>query len=176
MRMNEGFIHVAVRRALKHHGWRLIAGQFPGGSDDECYALNVMDPVVACDNSPDPRRHSDNKLVPDLFAMKGNVVLILEMKPSYSAEDESKLLSISGDRRTDLLTAMRKFGRERGVPEFCDPELLTLVLGLGFRAGSRFPRNPTFAYLLVSDLDNVEVLAPIQCASTCVSEAMEGGF
>ena len=39
---------------VRDGGWRLIAGQYPGGSDDELPALNIVDPTVARDNSPIP--------------------------------------------------------------------------------------------------------------------------
>lgn len=158
--MDEGLIHVAVRRHLKRQLWRLVAGQFPGGSDDECKALNVVDRNLACDNSPDPRRHSDNKLVPDLFAMRWPVVLIAEMKPAYSRDDEAKLISLLTDRRADLLSAMLKFGRERGVAEFLEPDGLILVPTLGFEAGIAFPTNPTFAYCHVAGLNDVLLTPP----------------
>jgi len=174
MRIDEGFIHVAVRCCLKENGWRLVAGQYPGGSDDECYALNVMDPALARDNSPDPRRHSNNKLVPDLFSVKGDVVLITEMKPRYSAKDEAKLSRLLTDRREDLLCAMRKFAEERSIPEFTRPEDLTLVPSLGFRMGSHFPRNPTLVYFLVSGLDAVTVLPPENMMASNVRDALRG--
>ena len=160
MKIDEGYVHVAVRRFLKTQGWKLVAGQFPGGSDDDCYTLNVTDPTFACDNSPDHRRHSDNKIVPDLFALNRIEVLIIEMKPTYSVADELKLISLLDERRSDLILAMRKFGTERGVPELCDPESLILTPALGFKAGTIFPQNPRFAYFQVIDLDHVEILHP----------------
>ena len=160
MKRDESFVHVAVRRALKQRDWKLAAGQYPGGSDDECYALNVVDPSLACDNSPDPRRHSDNKLVPDLFALKTPLVLVTEMKPQYSAADESKLVSLLTDRREHLHAAMNKFGCERGVNEFCKPEELVLIPALGFLAGSSYPQRDDFVYFLVDSLNEVKIIVP----------------
>lgn len=60
--MTESFVHVAMREYLKKEGWTLVAGEYPGGSDDELYVLSIMDPSVACDNSPDPRRHSEGEI------------------------------------------------------------------------------------------------------------------
>lgn len=158
--MDEGLIHVAVRKYLKERHWQLVAGQFPGGSDDECKTLSIVDPTVACDNSPDPRRHSDNKLVPDLFAMRWPVVLIVEMKPSYSQDDEAKLSSLLAERRPDLIAAMMKFGRERGVPEFLEPDRLILVPALGFQSGNAHPVNATFAYFKVAEINSVRLDPP----------------
>ena len=64
--MTESFVHVAMREYLKKEGWTLVAGEYPGGSDDELYVLSIMDPSVACDNSPDPRRHSEGEIIPDI--------------------------------------------------------------------------------------------------------------
>ena len=58
MKINESFVHVAMREYLKKKGWLLIAGEYPNGSDDELNVLSISDPSVARDNSPDPRRHS----------------------------------------------------------------------------------------------------------------------
>lgn len=160
MKIDEGYIHLAVREFLKGKGWKLVAGQLPGGSDDECYTLNVTDPVFACDNSPDHRRRSDNKLVPDLLALNGSDLLIVEMKPYYSVDDELKLLTLLSDRRSDLMLAMRKFGTDRGILELCDPEALNLIPALGFRASTSFSRMPQFAYFLVTSSDRVEMLLP----------------
>ena len=85
--MTESFVHVAMREYLKKEGWTLVAGEYPGGSADELYVLSIMDPSVACDNSPDPRRHSEGEIIPDLFAYKAGVMLIIEAKPKYSFDD-----------------------------------------------------------------------------------------
>ena len=59
-----------------------------------------MDPYFARDQSPDHRRHSLNKLVPDLIAYRDNEFLIIEMKPRYSKADEDKLLELLSGRFT----------------------------------------------------------------------------
>ena len=89
--MNESYVHVAMRQFLKREGWTLVAGEYPGGSDDELYVLSIMDPEVARDNSPDPRRHSEGEIIPDLFAYKDSKMLVIEAKPKYSAADREKL-------------------------------------------------------------------------------------
>lgn len=174
MKRSEGVVHVAIRRYLQRHGWLLVAGQYPDGSDDECYQLNVIDPSLACDHSPDPRRHSENKLVPDLVALKRGVLLLIEMKLVYSASDEAKLLTLLGDRRADLFSAMIKFGAERGFPDLLAPEQLTIVPCLGFSHDASFPVNPLFAYLLVSGLDSVDWQLPEVVASPDVIDALIG--
>lgn len=89
--MNESYVHVAMRQFLKREGWTLVAGEYPGGSDDELYVLSIMDPEVARDNSPDPRRHSEGEIIPDLFAYKDGRMLVIEAKPKYSVADREKL-------------------------------------------------------------------------------------
>lgn len=67
----------------------LLLGNSPGGSDDSP-PLNVVDPALARDSRPDLRRHSRNKFVPDLVASNEQTMFVIEMKPSYSANDEQK--------------------------------------------------------------------------------------
>ena len=80
MKWTEGHIHVVMRDVLRQKGWTLVAGEFPGGSDHELYPLNVVDPVVARDASPDPRRHSLGELIPDLVALRGANLFVGEAK------------------------------------------------------------------------------------------------
>lgn len=100
--MTESFVHVAMRQYLKKEGWTLVAGEYPGGSDDELYVLSIMDPTVARDNSPDPRRHSEGEIIPDLFAYKDGIMLVIEAKPKYSYDDKKKLRNLL-DYKIDLL-------------------------------------------------------------------------
>lgn len=151
--MTEAFVHRAVRRYLRAEGWTLIAGQWPGGTDDELHTLYVMDPSVARDLSPDPRRHSLDKFVPDVIALKAGVLLIVEAKPIYSQADYEKLERLLTERREDLHTALRTFGGERRFPELLHPNLLSIRPALAFGASSRHPRaRPPWFHLLV-DVD-----------------------
>src|SRR5260370_4447756 len=113
--MREDLIHVAIRRFLAAQKWTLLAGQYPDGSDD-LPALNIVDPTVARDQSPDPRRHSANKLVPDLVAYKGRIMPLIEMKPRYSEEDEAKLIDLLFNRRASLLLALEAFLTVHPIP------------------------------------------------------------
>jgi hypothetical protein len=143
-------VHRAVRRHLRANDWILVAGQWPGGTDDELHVLYIVDPTVARDYSPDPRRHSLDKFVPDVVALKDNTLLIIEAKPSYSQADFDKLERLSGERRHDLYSALRTFGRERGFPALCQPELLSIRPGLAFGEGSAYPpATPPWVMLLV---------------------------
>jgi len=159
-RNTEAHVHIAIREHLKQKGWRLVAGQFPGGSDDEVAVLYVYDPAVARDDSPDPRRHSRDKLVPDLIALKGETLLIVEKKTFYSFDDAAKLRDLVTTRRRDLYSALRDFGERRHIPEIIAPTRLRLVPSMGFVEIGDFPRDPEFCYFLTQGLQVVRVLEP----------------
>ena len=139
---SEGHIHLYMRAFLKGEGWQLIAGEYPGGSDHELYPLNVVDPTLARDDSPNPRRHSLGELIPDIVALRGRSLLIGEAKPRYDKCDRAKLDRILTERRSDLLAALRTFALERGFPELCPVETLVMHPVLVFRAGSDAPDLP----------------------------------
>lgn len=169
--MREDFVHVAVRRALIGHGWTLIAGQFPNGSDDELPRLSVMDPSLARDRSPDPRRHSFNKFVPDLVACCGSIILIVEMKPRYSEEDELKLFNLLNNRRPDLIRALRDLAQIRSTAFAIPVEQLTLVPALGFGATRQRIKPANFCHFRVLGLDTVAfdggiLLPSVNCGVT----------
>jgi len=154
-RLREDTLHVSVRHFVRQAGWQLVAGQYPGGSDDELPPLNVMDPVLACDHSPDPSRHSKNKLTPDLVACKHNIMLIIEMKPTYSLGDERKLEDLLTSRRGDLLSALRDLVATRGVVLPVPLQQLVFVPCLGFGPSSAYSRKASFCYFKVSALSGV---------------------
>lgn len=153
--MREDLIHVAIRRFLSAHGWTLIAGQYPNGSD-ELPALFITDPTVARDKSPDPRRHAADKIVPDLVSNKAFIMLLIEIKPGYSPSDQEKLLNLLNNRRTDLVLALTAFLTVRRIPLEAALDELIFVPCLGFAANSRYTKHPTFCYLKVHDINKVE--------------------
>lgn len=151
LELREDVIHYSVREFLREAGWKLVAGQYPDGSDDELAPLNVVDPELARDNSPDHRRHSKNKLVPDLIACHENVMVVIEMKPSYSPEDEAKLLRLLNERMRDFLTALKAFVALRRIALPEPIEDFSFVPCLGFSATSTYSRRDDFGYFLVSE-------------------------
>lgn len=153
--MREDLIHYAVRQFLRTSGWRLIAGQFPDGSDSELPPLNIIDPYLACDNSPDHRRHSMNKYVPDLVALKGDKVLVIEMKPNYSLKDERKLETILNERKKDLLTALGELISKRSIDVDIRIDDIVFVPCLGFSISSSYEPKPSFCYFKVKDISQV---------------------
>ena len=147
---SEGLIHMYMRDFLSRQGWQLVAGEYPGGSDHQLYPLNVVDPVVARDRSPDPRRHSSGELIPDLVALQGRSLFVGEAKVGYDEGDRVKLDLMLNDRRDHLLTALRNFSNERDVPELLPVETLDMYPVLIFRSNSNAPTPPPrFSYLRI---------------------------
>src|SRR5260370_16835366 len=91
LKWTEGHIHLAMRSFLTSQNWTLVAGEFPGGSDHDLYPLNVVDPTIARDRSPDPRRHSFGELIPDLVALRGRDLFIGEAKLRYDPKNPQQL-------------------------------------------------------------------------------------
>jgi hypothetical protein len=138
-RWTEGHVHLALRTWIKADGWNLVAGEFPGGTDHELHPLNVVDPKVARDQSPDPRRHSAGELIPDLVAIKERNLLICEAKLGFDLADQKKLQTLLGERRNDLLLALQKFSDERRFPAISSPEMLNIIPALVYCKPSGAP-------------------------------------
>lgn len=154
MKITESFVHVAMRQYLKSDGWQLVAGEYPGGSDDELYVLSIMDPEVARDNSPDPRRHSEGEIIPDLFAYKDGIMLIIEAKPKYSSSDKEKLRDLLENKKELLIQSMKKFCYEHSLLNGVRLEELQYipVLAFGNTKFSEYPEEEGFAHLYVKTL------------------------
>ena len=128
-----------MRKFIVGKGWSLIAGEFPGGSDHELYPLNIVDPKVARDRSPDPRRHSQGEMIPDLVALRGRYLIICEAKVNYNEDDRIKLELLTSARKADLLLALSKFAIERQLPQLLPVESLVIVPTLVFRSSANAP-------------------------------------
>ena len=160
--MREDEIHYAVREFLQREKWMLVAGQYPNGSDDELPILNVKDPAVARDDSPDPRRHALDKFVPDLIALKEKTLLVVEMKPAYDAGDEQKLTELLSRRLDRLIRALEELSVRASHLQNISWRGLRYVPTLGFcprLAG--WKQNPGFALLLVENLNSVSLRMPL---------------
>lgn len=152
--MNESYIHVAMRQYLKREGWTLVAGEYPGGSDDELYVLSIMDPEVARDNSPDPRRHSEGEIIPDLFAYKDGKMLVIEAKPKYSVADREKLKMLFLTKKDLMVATIRKFCGEHGILRGVPFERLEYIptLAFGNENYKPFVEELGFAHIYVRSL------------------------
>jgi hypothetical protein len=158
--MTESFVHVAMRQYLKKEGWTLVAGEYPGGSDDELYVLSIMDPTVARDNSPDPRRHSEGEIIPDLFAYKDGIMLVIEAKPKYSYDDKKKLRNLL-DYKIDLLkSSLRKFCYEKAILPGINFNVLEYVpvLAFGNEKYKVYEEESGFAHIYVKSLDEAKIV------------------
>ena len=150
MRWAEGHIHLYMRSFLQRQGWQLVAGEYPGGSDHQLYPLNVVDPALARDESPDPRRHSLGEQIPDLVALQNRSLFIGEAKLRYDDGDRAKLASLLNERRNHLLAALQTFALERQVPELLPVNTLVMHPVLVFRSDSDAPPPPAgFSYLRI---------------------------
>lgn len=158
--MTESFVHVAMRQFLRHEGWTLVAGEYPGGSDDELYVLSIMDPTVARDNSPDPRRHSEGEIIPDLFAYKDGIMLVIEAKPKYSHDDKEKLRNLINGKNELLKTALRKFCYEKSILigiNFDNIEYVP-VLAFGNENYQTYKEERGFAHIYVKSLNEAKIV------------------
>ena len=166
MTRSEGHVHIYMRTFLRREGWQLVAGEYPGGSDHELYPLNVVDPTVARDDSPDPRRHSSGELIPDIVALCSRKLLIGEAKLRYHDGDRAKLDYLLSERRSDLLTALRTFAVERKVPELLPVETLEIYPVLIFGSQSDAPAIPAgFSYLRVTSQSEAHFEGALGCVT-----------
>lgn len=158
--MNESYVHVAMRQFLKREGWTLVAGEYPGGSDDELYVLSIMDPEVARDNSPDPRRHSEGEIIPDLFAYKDGRMLVIEAKPKYSVADREKLKMLFRTKKNLMISTIRKFCGEHGILRGIKFEKLDYIPTLAFGNDNYkvFAEEPGFAHIYVRSLKEAKLV------------------
>jgi len=152
----EDVIHLVVRKCLKQKGWTLIAGEYPNGSDDELNSLRIMDSKFAKDDSPDHRRHSINKLIPDLVTYKDSEFLIIEMKPKYDKGDEDKLKELLFDRKTDLKEYLSMFIGRYFPNKNIQVDNCILTPCLGF-ANGEYPKTLGFTYILVNSMESITI-------------------
>lgn len=157
---SESYIHVAMREFLKRHGWLLIAGEYPNGSDDELNVLSISDPAIARDNSPDPRRHSVGEIIPDLIAFKNGIILIIEAKPNYSVEDREKLRNLTNNYHCRLVNSLIKYSF--GKPHFSNIDYENAIYVPVLAYGNPHYRiksvDEGFGHLYIKSLDEAKLL------------------
>ena len=158
--MKESYVHVAMRQFLKRQGWVLVAGEYPGGSDDELYVLSIMDPNLAKDNSPDPRRHSEGEIIPDLFAYKDGIMLVIEAKPKYSISDKEKLQYLFNTKMDLMINSLNKFCKEHGILRGVDCSRIQYVptLAFGNETYANYDEEEGFAHIYVKDINNAKMV------------------
>jgi hypothetical protein len=85
-------LYIALKSHLRNTGWHLIAGQPPSGTDHL--------PVLEIKSKVGVEKGSRGSYKPDLVAVSLNKLLIVEIKPSYSANDDAKLIrTLTDDNR-----------------------------------------------------------------------------
>lgn len=149
-----------MRKFLKREGWILVAGEYPGGSDDELFVLSIMDPTVAKDNSPDPRRHSEGEIIPDLFAYKDGMMLVIEAKPKYDIGDREKLKDLLLNKMRLMQQSLRKFCGDHHLLRQVDFNNLTYipVLAFGNEKFKVFQEEIGFAHIYVKSLKECRMI------------------
>ncbi|MEG9863020.1 MAG: hypothetical protein V6Z81_11135 [Parvularculales bacterium] len=153
----EDAVHVSIRKHLKKNGWILIAGEYPNGSDDELHSLKVMDSLFSKDHNLDHRRHSFNKLIPDLIAYKEGIFLIIEIKTRYNKQDEEKLKILFSSRIQDLRKCLKDFLKRYMPEQNIDVFTSQLIPTMGFSKGD-FQLESGFVYLKVDSLDSIDII------------------
>lgn len=138
-------MHISISKFLQQSNWDLLGGELPGGSSDTLKRIYIKDPLVARDNSPDPRRHSKGAEKVDLICLKKRALLLVEAKPGYSMADQKKLLRIISERRQHLFEAL---GDRCGIVE---GDIDRIVPALGFSAPSSRIPHPSFVHFLVGE-------------------------
>jgi hypothetical protein len=91
MMLLEDEVYIGTKKLLEAEGWILLAGQPPDG----CNHL----PVVEIKSLMREGIGSKYAFKPDLIAVKGTLVLIIECKPDRSKADEEKLRNILNDQK-----------------------------------------------------------------------------
>ncbi|MDB2261819.1 hypothetical protein PM035_12875 [Halorubrum ezzemoulense] len=89
--LSESEIYVYSKRFLRNHGWKLVGGEPPGGSDG-------LPRVEAKHPDKDEKGSRGSKKV-DILAYKGGKLLLLELKSRYDEGDVVKLDELVGELR-----------------------------------------------------------------------------
>lgn len=89
--MKEEEVYVAAKRWLKRESWEILGGQPPSGTDHL--------PVIEIKDDRQARNGSLGAYKPDLVAMKGVVVALIECKPNFDSNDHQKLKDVLGSLR-----------------------------------------------------------------------------
>jgi hypothetical protein len=80
---SETQVFISIKDFLFQNDWRLLGGQPPSGTD-HLPVIEIRDPLFT-------GKGSKGSFKPDLIAWKGYVLMILELKPSFSQSDRRKI-------------------------------------------------------------------------------------
>lgn len=119
-----------------------------------------MNPIVAKDNSPDPRRHSEGEIIPDLFAYKNGFMLVIEAKPQYDIGDREKLKDLFLNKRGLLQKSLKNFCKNHHLLKQINLDNLIYipVLAFGNENYEIFPEEIGFAHIYVKNLKECKII------------------
>ena len=120
---------MGLKKYLKREGWSLLGGQPPSGTDHL--------PLIEIKNFIGDEKGSKYSFKPDLVAYRKSEMLIVEIKPCFSASDLEKLHEIVVDvNRQDAFWSeirTRGFQSTEGSPLWHAREAIKLRPSLCFR-------------------------------------------
>ena len=96
--MLESKVYFYIKKYLRLTGWNLLGGEPPDGSND-------LKRIEIRDNGH-LDKGSKGALKTDLLALKGQVLLLIEIKPEFDYSDVEKLNYIINERQKDLFAAL----------------------------------------------------------------------
>lgn len=84
--ISETSVYLRVKKHLKNNGWSVLAGQPPSGTDHL--------PVIEIKDDLELGNGSKGSFKPDLVAWKENLLIFIELKPTFNAQDQEKVESV----------------------------------------------------------------------------------
>jgi len=88
--LTETQVFIAVRDFLNQHGFAVIGGQPPSGTD-HLPVIEIKDPLYL-------GRGSKGSYKPDLIAWHKSNLFIIELKPSFNQQDRNKINKVLNSR------------------------------------------------------------------------------
>lgn len=159
--LSESEIYVYSKRFLRSHGWTLVGGEPPGGSDG-------LPRIEAKHPEKEVKGSAGSKKV-DIIAYRDGRLLLLELKSAFDRRDIAKLDELVGERRwrRSFLNACleRNAFARAGIDGDSLPDRVlsgdALVKGIGL---GRFHDVPSeYALLVLESSTEVEVRVGADC-------------
>ncbi|MDD4178551.1 MAG: hypothetical protein PHH14_00665 [Candidatus Margulisbacteria bacterium] len=100
MHIDESFVYFKTKQYLSDNGWTILAGE-PAGGSDELPRIEIRNPGFR-----DKGSKGSYKI--DLISQKGDVILLTEIKVTYSHSDITKLNDITSTKNAQLIAALKE--------------------------------------------------------------------
>jgi hypothetical protein len=97
LRLGEEFITKAILAHLSRKGWRILAFDYPQSGT----GISLQP-----DDRPDYHSKNLGMVTPDVIAMKGEILLILENKPVFYEPDVEKLCAVKAGQYNDSICSV----------------------------------------------------------------------